>query len=92
MRAQTFASWLTTSVQRFTGDMPCFRSMHDLEQSLRQARRTIAESPDIAASLRPVVPFLRRQVPDASCRWAPSLSVIDRPFMGLHAWEPEKIR
>jgi len=45
--------------------MPTFRSAHDLEQSL-QAAGLGDQSRDIAATLRPVVLFLRQQVPDAS--------------------------
>jgi hypothetical protein len=45
--------------------MPCFRSVYDLEQSLADAGlRT--ESRDIAATLRPVILFRRRQIADAS--------------------------
>src|SRR5262249_25144060 len=44
---------------------PTFRSAHDLEQSLRAAGLD-SQSRDIAATLRPVVLFLRCQVPDAS--------------------------
>jgi hypothetical protein len=44
--------------------VPSFRSVHDLEQSLRAAGLA-AESRDIAATLRPIVLFLRQQVPDA---------------------------
>jgi hypothetical protein len=45
--------------------LPTFRSAHDLEQSLRAAGLG-DQSRDIAATLRPVVLFLRQQVPDAS--------------------------
>src|SRR5215475_14384807 len=44
--------------------MPSFRSVHDLEQSLR-AVGLGAKSRDIAATLRPVILFLRQHVPDA---------------------------
>jgi uncharacterized protein YwqG len=43
--------------------MPSFRSVHDLEESLRAAGLA-AESRDIAATLRPVILFLRQHVPD----------------------------
>jgi hypothetical protein len=45
--------------------VPTFRSAHDLEESLRLAGLG-AEARDIAATLRPVVLFLRQQMPDAS--------------------------
>jgi hypothetical protein len=45
--------------------MPTFRSVNDLEQSL-EAAGLEAHSRDIAATLRPVVLFLRQQVPDES--------------------------
>jgi hypothetical protein len=45
--------------------VPTFRSAHDLEESLRLAGLG-DQSRDIAATLRPVVLFLREQVPDAS--------------------------
>ena len=44
--------------------MPSFLSVHDLERSLQSAGLQ-AQSRDIAATLRPVILFLRQQVPDA---------------------------
>jgi hypothetical protein len=45
--------------------MPSFRSVHDLEQSLEVVGLG-AEARDIAATLRPVILFLRQHVADAS--------------------------
>jgi Domain of unknown function (DUF1963) len=47
--------------------MPTFRSVHDLELSL-QAAGIGEEARDIARTLRPVLLFLRQQMPDADVR------------------------